>query len=121
MSKLPVDLQQQATAFYAKNNFDVSYFPAIWHTFKVGHLIDTDLEQICRQHDISIADFHLMGAIMTDPAENSPRQHRATGLSQWLNVSNAVLSTRIKKLQGSGLLLRSHCPSDGRVFSRING
>lgn len=113
MSKRPVDLQQQATAFYAERNFDVSFFPAIWHTFKVGHLLDTDLEQICRPHGISIADFHLLGAIMTD----GPQQHRATDLAQRLNVSNAVLSTRIKKLQESGMLRRSPSPDDRRSFT----
>lgn len=112
VSKRPVDLQQQATAYYAEHHFDVSFFAAIWHTFKVGHLLETDLEQICRKHHISIADFHLMGAVMTEV----PQQHRATDLAQWLNVSNAVLSTRIKKLQESGLLLRSACTDDRRAF-----
>lgn len=112
MSKRPVDLQQQATAYYAEHDFDVSFFAAIWHTFKVGHLLETDLEHICRPHGISIADFHLMGAIMTEV----PTRHRATDLAQWLNVSNAVLSTRIKKLQEKGLLLRSPCEEDRRAF-----
>lgn len=112
MTNQPVDLQKEATAFYADNNFDVSYFPAIWHTFKVGHLVTTDLESICRPHKISIADFHLLGAIMIE----GKAQRRAIDLAQQLNVSNAVLSSRIKRLQEKKLLVRKPSPEDRRSF-----
>jgi DNA-binding MarR family transcriptional regulator len=111
-SSRPVDFLEQATAYYVQNNYDVSYFPAVWHTFKVGHLLGTDLEQICQQHGISIADFHLLGAVVSEESGSS----RAIDLAQRLNVSNAVLSTRIKKLQQSDLLLRQPCAQDRRSF-----
>ncbi|MYM62256.1 MarR family winged helix-turn-helix transcriptional regulator [Pseudomaricurvus sp. HS19] len=112
MPRKPVDQQQAATAYYAEHNFDVSYFPAIWHTFKVGHLLTTDLERICRQHDISIADFHLLGVLQSEGAT----EQRATDLAQRLNVSNAVLSTRIRKLTERGFLQRLPSRSDRRAF-----
>lgn len=108
----PVDLLQRATAYYVQNHFDVSYFPAVWHTFKVGHLLSTDLEQICQQYGISIADFHLLGAVVSEETGSS----RAIDLAQRLNVSNAVLSTRIKKLQQHHFLLRQPCRHDRRSF-----
>lgn len=111
-SNRPVDLLQRATAYYVQNNFEVSYFPAVWHTFKVGHLLSTDLEQICQQYRISIADFHLLGAVVSEESGSS----RAIDLAQRLNVSNAVLSTRIKKLQQSQLLVRQPCSEDRRSF-----
>lgn len=111
-SARPVDLLERATAYYVQNNFEVSYFPAVWHTFKVGHLLNTDLEQICQQYSISIADFHLLGAVASDEAGRS----RAIDLAQRLNVSNAVLSTRIKKLQQHELLVREPCVQDRRSF-----
>lgn len=111
-SSRPVDLLQRATAYYVQHDYDVSYFPAVWHTFKVGHLLSTDLEQICQQHGISIADFHLLGAVASEESGSS----RAIDLAQRLNVSNAVLSTRIQKLQQNQLLLRQRCPQDRRSF-----
>lgn len=111
MSKLPVEKQEAATAFYAERAVDVSYYPAIWHTFKVGHLMATDLERISQTHGLSYADVHLLGAIRVD----GPTQPRATDLAQFLNVTNAVLSTRIAKLEKKGLLVRTPCASDRRA------
>lgn len=113
MAKRPVDQQEEATAFYADRNFDVSFFPAMWHTLKVGHLISIDLEHICKQHKISIADLHLMGAIRTQGA--TPL--RAADLALWLNVSNAVLSSRVKKLSQHGLLTRTPSANDRRAYT----
>ena len=112
MPECPVEQQEAASAFYAELDVDVSYYPAIWHTFKVGHLLATDLDRICQHHKLSIADVHLLGAMRID----RPRQLRATDLAQTLHVSNAVLSTRIAKLERKGLLMRIPSTSDRRAF-----
>lgn len=111
MTERPVEQQQAATAFYAALDVDVSYYPAIWHSFKVGHLMTTDLDRICRRHGVSIADVHLMGAVRIE--RSGPL--RATDLTQTLNVTNAVLSIRIARLQRKGLLVRRRCASDRRA------
>lgn len=108
MPKRPVEQQEDASAFYAALNVDVSYYPALWHTFKVGHLMTTDLDRICRAHGLNIADAHLMGAVRIEA------QPRATDLAQLLNITNAALSTRIKKLASKGLLESIPCVSDRR-------
>ncbi|HET8711266.1 MAG TPA: MarR family transcriptional regulator, partial [Spongiibacteraceae bacterium] len=108
MSKPPIEQQENASAFYAELGVDVSYYPALWHTFKVGHLMTTDLDRICRSYGLSIADAHLMGAIRIEDSA----QPRATDLAQLLNVTNAALSTRISKLENKGLLESSLSKSD---------
>ena len=91
---------------------DVSYFPAVWHTYKVGHLLMADLDRVCMRHGLSMADVHLMGAIRLDPNG----QLRATDLARTLHVSNAVLSTRIAKLERRGLIARAGNPDDRRAY-----
>jgi DNA-binding MarR family transcriptional regulator len=110
MPKRPVDKQEIINAFYAKCDVDVSYYPALWHTFNVGHLMSTDLERICRAHGLSFADLHLLSAIKVDGLAK-----RATDLAQLLSVSNAVLSTRIAKLEKKGLLRRTASANDRRA------
>lgn len=112
MPKRPVEQQEAVSAFYAKSNVDVSYFSAIWHTFKVGHLMTNDLERICRLHDLSYADVDFLGAVRVDELA----QQRATDLAQMLNVSDAVLSTRITKLEKKGLLVRIPRENDRRAL-----
>lgn len=112
MTERPVAQQEAATAFYAERDVDVSYYPAIWHTFKVGHLLANDLDRICRHYGLSIADVHFLGAVRIE----RPQHVRATDLAHTLHVSNAVLSTRIAKLERMGLLARIPCPTDKRAF-----
>lgn len=111
MSKRPVDKQEAVRAFYAEFADDVGYYSALWHTFNVGHLMTTDLERICREHGVSFADVHLLAAARVDGVDN----RRATDLAQLLNVSNAVLSTRIAKLQRKGFLKRMPSADDRRA------
>ena len=110
MSKRPVEHEQEASAFYAELNKDVSYFAAIWHVYKVGHLLATDLDRICRPYNLSMADVHLLGAVRLDQAG----QLRATDLAHTLHVTNAALSPRIDKLERRGLLERVSSTSDSR-------
>jgi DNA-binding MarR family transcriptional regulator len=113
MTKRPVEQQQEASAFYAARNVDVSYYPALWHTFKVGQLMTTDLDRICRNYGLSIADAHMMGAIRIE----RPTPVRATDLAQILNVSNAALSTRVAALEEKGLLERRPSEDDHRAVT----
>jgi DNA-binding MarR family transcriptional regulator len=112
MSLRPVTQQESATAFYAALDIDVSFFAAIWHTYKVGHLLMGDLDRICLQQGLSMADVHLLGAVRADVSG----QLRATDLAQILNVSNATLSTRIGRLKANGQLTSVTSPHDRRAF-----
>lgn len=112
MSQRPVDEVEYANAFYASLNLDVSHFAAMWHTFNVAHLLSTDVDRITRDHGISIADLHLLGALRID----RPRLLRATDLAITLQVSNAVLSARIARLADKGFLIRQPSVTDRRAF-----
>ena len=74
-------------------------------------MLEADLNRIGALHGLSIADFHLLGALMID----GPEPLRATDLALTLNVSNAALSSRIGKLARKGLLIRSASASDRRA------
>lgn len=113
MPKRPVEKQEAVSAFYAERAVDVSYYPALWHTFNVCHLMATDLERICKKHGLSFADLHLLSAIRVDGLN----KQRATDLAQLLNVSNAVLSTRIRKLEQKDLLTRTPSADDRRAVA----
>ena len=102
-----------ARAFYAGLSQDVSYFSALWHTFNVGHMLTVDLDRICRQYDLSIADFNLMGALRID----RPQPLRPTDLAVTLRVSNGALTARIAKLIAKGILVRSPAATDRRAFT----
>ena len=112
MPKRPVEHEKEASTFYADLNKDVTYFAAIWHTFKVGHLLVTDLDRICRRYGLSMADIHLMGALRLDETGGL----RATDLAQTLHVSNAVLSPRVVKLERLGMIERQPSAADSRSF-----
>ena len=111
MTKRPVEKQETISAFYAERAVDVSYYSAFWHTFNVGHLMATDLERICQKHGLSFADHHLLSAIRVDGLN----KRRATDLAQLLSVSNAVLSTRVRKLEKKGFLSRLPVANDRRA------
>jgi DNA-binding MarR family transcriptional regulator len=107
----PVEHAQAASDFYATLGKDVSYHPAIWHTYKVGQLLIADLDRLCAERDLSMADVHLLGVVRMD----RPQPLRATDLAQTLNLSNAVLSARLKRLESKGLLVRTPSPEDRRA------
>ena len=113
MSQRPVEKQEAVSAFYAERVVDTSYYSALWHTFNVGHLMATDLERICRAHGLSFADVHLLAAVRVEGLG----QQRATDLAALLNVSNAVLSTRIGKLEKKGFLQRIPSANDRRAVA----
>ncbi len=111
MPKRPVEQRETAIAFYAERDVDVTCQPAMWHIDKVSHLINIDLERICRAHGMSLADMHLLAAVRVE----RPAPMRASELAQLLNVSNAVLSPRLAKLENKGWLRRAPSPGDRRA------
>ncbi len=112
MSRQENKLIEACSALYAARKVDVSCFPALWHTYKVGQLMATDLDRICRRHGLSMADAHVLSAVRVEGS----MQLRATDLAQRLDVSNAVLSTRLARLERKGLLRRVPCTTDRRAF-----
>jgi DNA-binding MarR family transcriptional regulator len=111
MTHRPTDDVSHAMTFYAALGLDVSYFAALWHTFNVGHILATDLDRICRHHDLSIADFNLLGALRID----RPQHLRPTDLAATLQVTQAALSARISRLERTGFLVRSQTTGDRRA------
>lgn len=84
----------------------------MWHVMKVAQLVETDLNRIAGQHGLSIADFHLLGALMMD----AEKPMRPTDLALALNVSNAALTARIRKLSDAGLVVGEKGEGDRRVI-----
>lgn len=113
MRRSPIDEVAAAQAFCASQGHDVRYFSALWHTYNVGHMLVTNLNQICRQYELSSADFNLLGALGIDRAEPI----RASDLAITLQVSNAALSSRIDKLILQGLIIKSALETDRRAFT----
>jgi DNA-binding MarR family transcriptional regulator len=111
MPDRPTNAVSGAMSFYSALGLDVRYFPALWHTFNVGHMLATDLDRICRQHGLSIADFNLLGALRID----RPVRLRPTDLAVTLQVSQAALSARLLRLEREGLLVRSPATRDRRA------
>jgi DNA-binding MarR family transcriptional regulator len=111
--KRPIEEVAIARTFYAALGQDVHYFSALWHTFNVGHMLASDLDRICRQYDLSFADFNLMGALRID----RPQQLRATDLAVTLQVSNSALTTRVAKLVEKGMLVKLPVEDDRRAFT----
>ena len=107
----PKDQLAAGKAFFAATGLDTDHFGAMWHIFKVGQLMATDLNRVSRLHGLSIADFHLLGALMM----SDPKPLRATDLAHALNVSNTAMSVRVKKLDRHGLLTCSDTAADRRI------
>lgn len=114
MSRKPVDQLAVGRSFYARHipGLDVEHFGPLWHFFTVGHLVTTDLDSIVRQYGYSFADIDFLGTLAID--ERVAR--RATDLASTLYVSNAVISSRIARLERDGLIERHRNPDDRRAF-----
>ena len=53
MTHRPIDDVSNAMTFYATLGLDVRYFSALWHTFNVGHMLETDLDRFrCRSEEL---------------------------------------------------------------------
>lgn len=107
----PADQLAAGKAFYSAMGLEVGHFGAIWHVFKIGQLMATDLNAVSGRHGLSIADFHLLGALMM----SEPAPLRATDLAHALSVTLAALSGRIRRLVQQGLVESTAAPGDRRT------
>lgn len=98
-------------SFFAALGLDVRHFGPMWHILKVAQLVETDLNRISSAEGLSIADFHLLSALMME----GDKPLTATDLALTLNVSNAALTKRVQKLTRQGLLLRQGAECDRRA------
>ena len=98
--RAPVDQLEAGSAFFAGLGLDVGHFGPMWHLMKVAQLVETELNRIAGRRGLSLADFHLLGALMMD----AEKPLRPTDLALALNVSNAALTARIRKLTAAGLV-----------------
>ncbi|WP_313807611.1 MarR family winged helix-turn-helix transcriptional regulator [Sphingobium sp.] len=104
MPRRPIDQLKAGRAYYARllPQVDDAHFGALWHLFTVGHLVTTDLDSIARRYHCSFADLDLLATLGID----EEREMRATDLASTLYLSNAVISTRIARLERNGLVQR---------------
>lgn len=114
MPRKPIDQLKAGRAYYARRlpQLDDAHFGALWHLFTVGHLVTTDLDNIARRHDCSFADLDMLGTLGID----QERGMRATDLASALYLSNAVISTRVARLEQRGLIER-HRGRDRRAYA----
>jgi DNA-binding MarR family transcriptional regulator len=117
MPRKPVDQLNAGRSYYARHlpGLDVEYFAPLWHLFTVGHLVTTDLDALARRFGCSFADLDLLGTLAIDER----RPLRATDLASALYVSNAVISTRIARLEREGLLQRRKNDKDRRALDLV--
>lgn len=107
----PAEQVEAGESFFAELDLDVGHFAALWHSFKVGERLTADLNAVSARYGVSIADFHLLGALMMD----RPTPLRATDLALALHVTNAAISTRATRLADQGLLNRTDSRTDHRA------
>lgn len=111
MTVRPIDQLSAGKSFFSAMGLDVRHFAAIWHIYKIGQLMTTDLNDLCGGHGTSLADFHVLCALLM----KVPEPLRATDLANALNVSNAALSKHVNKLGALELLVCSPCLDDKRT------
>lgn len=110
MTVRPIDQLAAGRSFFEALGLDVRHFAAIWHIQKIGQLMTTDLDDLCDAHGVSLASFHVLGALLME----FPNALRATDLANALNVTNAALSKHTNKLAALGLLVCAPCLEDKR-------
>jgi len=108
--RLPADQIAAGIAYFGELGFEVEHFGSQWSLLRIAQLIEADLNRISGTHGVSIADFHLLSALMMEGQGNL----RATDLAHALNVTNAALSGRVRRLADKGLLHRSRERADRR-------
>lgn len=110
----PAEEAESGRALYAEiaPDVDVGHSATMWHLLSLGHMVATDLDRIARRQALSLADLLLLGGLRVV----HPQSLRATDLAQKLRVSNAVLSTRVARLERAGLLHRAPSRGDRRAF-----
>jgi DNA-binding MarR family transcriptional regulator len=111
MPDRPVAQMDAGRDFFARRGFAMAPVGVLWHLLKVAQLAQTDLDRIVVGYGISYADFQLLGALMMA----DPEPQRPSDIAPRLNVSNAVLSVRCRKLAAKGLLAREIRAQDRRA------
>ena len=110
----PAEEAASGRALYAEiaPDVDVGHSATMWHLLSLGHMVSTNLDRIARRHGLSLADLLLLGGLRVA----HPQSLRATDLARMLRVSNAVLTTRVARLERGGLLHRAPNRTDRRAF-----
>lgn len=110
----PAEEAESGRVLYAEiaPDVDVGHSATMWHLLSLGHMVSTDLDRIAKRHGLSLADLLLLGGLRVA----HPQSLRATDLAQMLRVSNAVLTTRVARLERAGLLHRAPNQTDRRAF-----
>lgn len=113
MPNRPADELEAGRRFYETliPGLDASHFGPMWHLVTMGHLILADLDRLAAGHGLSMADVHLLGTLRIDRG----RPYRAVDLARSLFVTPAVLTARIRRLAGRGLVIREPDSSDRRT------
>lgn len=109
-SLTPIDQIEKGQTYFRALDLEVEHFGPLWHLIKIAQLLDTELSRIAASHGISIADFHLLSAVMME----SDAAPCANDLAMKLNLSNAALSLRIRKLERLAAIERKENPADRR-------
>lgn len=107
----PVGQVQKGSAYFGALGMEVGHFAPLWHLLKVAQLLETELNRISARSNLSISDFHLLCALMMEDDEPV----RATDLAHMLNVSDAALSIRVRKLAAMEMVERRDHPQDQRA------
>ena len=108
--QVPIAQVEKGRTYFRALDLDVEHFGPLWHLIKIAQLLDTELNRIAAAHGISIADFHLLSALMME-GEALPC---ANDMAMQLNVSNAALSLRIRRLEKMGAIARRTLVEDRR-------
>jgi DNA-binding MarR family transcriptional regulator len=115
MGDTPLSDVEAGMAFYGGllPGLDIHKLAPMWHIFNVGHMVAVDLDRIASRFGLSIADVHLLGTVRIEREEPI----RATDLASTLDVSQAALSIRIRRLERAGLLIKTMIAGDRRAFA----
>lgn len=107
----PVGQVAKGSAYFGTLGLEVDHFAPLWHLLKIAQLLETELNRISGRCGLSIADFHLLCALMMEEEATM----RATDLALALNVSDAALSTRVRRLVAMKFAERRNDPDDQRA------
>ncbi len=111
----PIGQVEKGSAYFGTLGLEVDHFAPLWHLLKIAQLLETELNRLSARHGLSIADFHLLCALMMEGEDAV----RATDLAHALNVSDAALSGRLRRMVAMELVDRHADPDDRRSHRLI--
>ncbi|WP_239806853.1 hypothetical protein [Croceicoccus hydrothermalis] len=56
----------KGSAYFGALGMEVAHFAPLWHLLKISQLLETELNRICARYQLSMADFHLLCALMME-------------------------------------------------------